>query len=34
MPTAVKEAMQEALEDAGYVENMIKSGRYQEETWA
>jgi sulfite reductase alpha subunit-like flavoprotein len=34
MPTAVKKALQEALEDAEYVENMIKSGRYQEETWA
>jgi sulfite reductase alpha subunit-like flavoprotein len=34
MPTAVKEALEEALGDKDYVENMIKSGRYQEETWA
>ena len=34
MPAAVKEALKEALEDASYVEEMIKSGRYQEETWA
>jgi sulfite reductase alpha subunit-like flavoprotein len=34
MPTAVKEALEEAIEDKDYVEHMIKSGRYQEETWA
>jgi sulfite reductase alpha subunit-like flavoprotein len=34
MPTAVKEALEEALENRGYVDNMIKSERYQEETWA
>ena len=34
MPAAVKEALEEALDDKGYVANMIKCGRYQEETWA
>lgn len=34
MPTAVKEALEKALEDKDFVDNMIKSGRYQEETWA
>lgn len=34
MPTAVKEALEEALGDKEYVNEMIKSGRYQEETWA
>jgi sulfite reductase alpha subunit-like flavoprotein len=34
MPTAVREALEEALEEKEYVENMIKTGRYQEETWA
>lgn len=33
MPQAVKEALIEALEDEKYVEHMLKSGRYQEETW-
>lgn len=34
MPSSVKEALQIALgvEDT-YIEEMIKSGRYQEETW-
>ncbi|KAG5678793.1 hypothetical protein PVAND_008428 [Polypedilum vanderplanki] len=34
MPNAVKDAIKKALEDADYVENMIKTERYQEETWA
>lgn len=34
MPTAVKEALGQALNDPDYVQTMIKSGRYQEETWA
>lgn len=35
MPTAVKEAVVNALTgDSNYVEQMIKTGRYQEETWA
>lgn len=34
MPTAVKEALISALGDNEYVEQMIKTGRYQEETWA
>lgn len=33
MPKAVKEALIEVLNDQEYVENMLKSGRYQEETW-
>uniref|UniRef100_A0A2M4CSH7 NADPH-dependent diflavin oxidoreductase 1 n=1 Tax=Anopheles darlingi TaxID=43151 RepID=A0A2M4CSH7_ANODA len=35
MPEAVKEALIEAIGgDAGYIEEMVKSNRYQEETWA
>lgn len=34
MPTAVKEALSEALNSTEYVETMINSGRYQEETWS
>lgn len=35
MPNAVKEALQVALEvDESYIEVMVKSGRYQEETWS
>ena len=33
MPTAVKEALEEAVEDKNYVEQMLKNDRYQEETW-
>lgn len=34
MPTAVKEALSKSLNDPDYVQAMISSGRYQEETWA
>lgn len=34
MPKAVNEALCEALNDQEYVEMMVKTGRYQEETWA
>lgn len=34
MPLAVREALAEALGDAQHVDQLIKSGRYQEETWA
>lgn len=34
MPMAVKEALEEAIDDKGYVERMLKSDRYQEETWS
>lgn len=35
MPTAVREALVTALNtNAEYVEDMIRTGRYQEETWA
>lgn len=34
MPTAVKEALGQALNNPDYVQTMIDSGRYQEETWA
>lgn len=34
MPTAVKEALEEALGSKEFVADMIKTGRYQEETWA
>lgn len=34
MPKAVREALGEALNDAKYVDDMIKRLRYQEETWA
>lgn len=33
MPKSVKEALGEALNDPDYVQTMIDSGRYQEETW-
>lgn len=33
MPQAVREALIESLGDKNYVEEMINSGRYQEETW-
>lgn len=33
MPQAVREALEESLGDKDYVDEMIKSGRYQEETW-
>lgn len=34
MPAAVKEALEEAIEDKSFVERMLKNGKYQEETWA
>lgn len=34
MPKAVREAVDEALDDGDYVQTMIKNRRYQEETWA
>jgi sulfite reductase alpha subunit-like flavoprotein len=34
MPKAVRESLEEALEDKDYVADMTKSGRYQEETWS
>lgn len=34
MPTAVKEALEEAIEDEDFVAQMVKSGRFQEETWS
>lgn len=34
MPTAVKEALEEVLGDKEFVDQMVKSGKYQEETWA
>lgn len=35
MPAAVKEAVVKALYgDSDYVEQLVKTGRYQEETWA
>lgn len=34
MPIAVKEALSGVLKDDEYVKEMIKCGRYQEETWA
>lgn len=34
MPNSVKEALQTALDvEEAYIDEMIKSGRYQEETW-
>lgn len=34
MPNAVKEALQTALGvEQDYIDEMIKTGRYQEETW-
>lgn len=34
MPNSVKEALQTALGvEPAYIEEMVKSGRYQEETW-
>lgn len=35
MPNAVKEALQIALDvDANYIEELVRTGRYQEETWS
>lgn len=34
MPKAVKEAIIEVVGDEDYVEHMIKTKRYQEETWS
>lgn len=34
MPTAVREAVEEAIGDKECVEQMIKSGKYFEETWS
>lgn len=34
MPMAVKEALEEAIDDKEFVERMLKSERYQEETWS
>jgi len=34
MPTAVKEALEEAIEDKVLVQVLVKTGRYQEETWS
>lgn len=33
MPKAVKDAITEAVGDDEYIQHMIKTGRYQEETW-
>lgn len=34
MPTAVREALQEAIDDKEFVEQMIKAGKFQEEVWS
>lgn len=34
MPTAVREALEEAIDDKDYVAEMVKTGRFQEETWS
>lgn len=34
MPTAVKEAVGEAIDDNEFVEEMVRSGKYFEETWS
>lgn len=34
MPTAVKEALEEAVGDKEFVAMMIKNGKYQEEVWS
>lgn len=34
MPTAVKEALEEAIEDKEFVAQMLKFERFQEETWS
>lgn len=33
MPKAVKEAITDAVGDEEYIQHMIKTSRYQEETW-
>lgn len=33
MPIAVKAALTEAIGDELFIEEMIKTGRYQQETW-
>lgn len=34
MPLAVKEALEEAIDNKDFVAEMIKSGKFQEETWS
>jgi len=34
MPTAVREAVEEAIDDKEFVQQMVKSGKYFEETWS
>jgi sulfite reductase alpha subunit-like flavoprotein len=34
MPEAVREVLEKALENKSFVEEMIKLGKYQEETWS
>lgn len=34
MPTAVREALQEAIDDKEFVEQMVKAGKFQEEVWS
>lgn len=34
MPTAVREALAEAIDDKEFVEEMVKAGNLQEETWS
>lgn len=34
MPTAVREAVEEAIDDKEFVAQMVKNGKYFEETWS
>ncbi|CRK94651.1 CLUMA_CG008151, isoform A [Clunio marinus] len=34
MPTAVKEALEDAINDKEFIQRMIKDGKYHEETWS
>lgn len=34
MPAAVKEALAEAIGDKDFVDQMLKNGKIQEETWS
>lgn len=34
MPAAVRDALEEAIDDKEFVPLMIENGKYQEETWS
>lgn len=34
MPAAVKEALEEVVDDKKFIDKMIENGKLQEETWS